>query len=171
MNASAVTRWRVAGVDDLREVYDATFDEVYRYASRLAGSDRQLAEDLVHDAFVDAARRIGGGDAIEISIGWLYTVVRHRFIDHLRRRSTREQLMIETLAPPEHVDAPVVECDGAALLVGLSSLDRLVLVMHHVDGCSVREVADAIGRSRRATESVLARARERARRMSVEGGR
>ena len=32
--------------------YDASFQEAYRYAARLCGSDREAAEDLVQDAYM-----------------------------------------------------------------------------------------------------------------------
>jgi RNA polymerase sigma-70 factor (ECF subfamily) len=41
---------------------------------------------------------------------------------------------------------------------------RLALLFRHLDGMSVREVAAAIGRTEKATESLLARARESFRR-------
>lgn len=49
------------------------------------------------------------------------------------------------------------------LLVGLSSRERAAVVMHHVDGLSVADVAKELGATVRATESLLARARAKAR--------
>jgi RNA polymerase sigma-70 factor (ECF subfamily) len=46
---------------------------------------------------------------------------------------------------------------------------RLALLFRYLDGLSVREVAEAIGRSEKATESLLARGRESFRR--AFGGR
>ena len=43
----------------------------------------------------------------------------------------------------------------------LAEVERCVLVLHHLDGLSVADVADSIGRSMRATESLLARARRK----------
>jgi RNA polymerase sigma-70 factor, ECF subfamily len=169
MEARPTERWRVVDVAGLREVYDAVFDDVYRYAAWLAGPDRQLAEDLVQDAFVDLARRLDGGDSLDVSVGWFITVVRHRFIDDVRRRSSgamRRGAVGE--ASTRDITAADGLDDAEKIVAGLSPIERLALVMRHVDGYSVREIATAIGRSRRATESVLARGRDRVRRMSTE---
>lgn len=165
MSTAPAARWRVVDLDSMREVYEAVFGEVYRYTARLAGPDRQLAEDMVQDVFVELARRVGRGEQPEVSVGWFVTAVRHRFIDQLRRRANERSRLDRAIGAPSMRD----EQAGNELLAGLTDVERLALVMHHVDGCSVREVAAAIGRSRRATESVLARARDRARRMNTEG--
>jgi DNA-directed RNA polymerase specialized sigma24 family protein len=57
-----------------------------------------------------------------------------------------------------------------ALVDRLEPLDRLVLVLHHVDGWSVRDVASAIGKSASATESLLVRARRAAREVAERQG-
>jgi RNA polymerase sigma-70 factor, ECF subfamily len=166
MGTMTTERWRVSCIADLRPVYESVFDDTYRYAARLAGPDRQHAEDLVQDAFVDAARRIRAGETMELSIGWFITAIRHRFIDQVRRAAVRERTVTQ-LAQNVAVDAGATD-DGNRVLAGLTDVERLALVLHHVEGRSVREVARTIGRSRRATESLLARARARARRTIEE---
>lgn len=42
----------------------------------------------------------------------------------------------------------------------LTAMQRAVLILHYADGMPVREVAQEIGRSESATESLLTRARE-----------
>ena len=46
-------------------------------------------------------------------------------------------------------------------LDALSERNRSLLVLHHVDGLSTAELADALGTSVRAVESALARARKK----------
>jgi RNA polymerase sigma-70 factor, ECF subfamily len=165
MSAARAESWNVNDAADLRDVYEATFDEVARYATRLAGPDVQLAEDLVHDVFVDLARRVRA-EPIEVSMGWFVTAVRHRFIDHVREQSRRKSTA-QRLGNGSTTNS-VWEDDDTDMLAVLSPLDRLALAMHHVDGCTVSEVAVTIGRSKRATESLLARARARVRRTHEE---
>ena len=43
----------------------------------------------------------------------------------------------------------------------LPAAQRAALILHHVDGLPVRDVAKALGRSASAVESLLARGRER----------
>ncbi|TPW11284.1 MAG: RNA polymerase sigma-70 factor, ECF subfamily [Acidimicrobiaceae bacterium] len=106
------------------------------------------------------------GDFTEVGVGWMVTVVRNRFIDHLRAARGGERVEVEDLAGAE------VQFDESAWLVAkLHPIERLVLVAHHVDGFPVADVARMIGRSEHATESLLARARATARRKITPGGR
>ena len=57
---------------------------------------------------------------------------------------------------PTEVDAATERA-----LEQLAEIERCVLVLHHLDGLSIHDVARAIDRSPRATESLLARARRK----------
>jgi RNA polymerase sigma-70 factor (ECF subfamily) len=53
--------------------------------------------------------------------------------------------------------------ERAAVLSALTSLrgeQQLALTLRHLDGLSVREIGELLGRSAKATESLLARARD-----------
>ena len=166
MEQVAIGRWSVSTDADLRRAFDELLEPVYRYASRLAGTDRALAEDLAQDAFVRLVQEARNGDFTEVGVGWMVTVVRNRFIDHLRAARGGERVEVEDLAGAE------VQFDESAWLVAkLHPIERLVLVAHHVDGFPVADVARMIGRSEHATESLLARARATARRKITPGGR
>ena len=54
---------------------------------------------------------------------------------------------------------------------GLPATQRAALIMHHVDGLSIKEVAAAMDRSETAIESLLSRGRERFRALYLEQGR
>ena len=164
MVATEGIRWRVTSEAEIEVVFSSVFDDVHRYASRLAGSDRSLAEDLVQDAFVGLVRAVRNGDVDEVSIGWLLVSVRNRFHDHVRReRSARRVGRLRAVrdgdASPGPGDTDQALGMASAALASLGAEERLVLVLHHVDGRSVREVAATIGKSVHATESILARAR------------
>jgi DNA-directed RNA polymerase specialized sigma24 family protein len=138
--------------------YRATVAEVFRYASMLCGSDRARAEDLVQDAFLGLVRRVRAGERIDVSVGYLMVAVRHRFLDDVKQRA-REQRRIELVASsgPSESPGPIVE------LAGLSERERTAMVLRFVDDLSVAAVADAMGISTRAAESLLARATRRLR--------
>lgn len=69
----------------IEEVYRACFEPVYRYALRLTGGDRALADDITSDTFFAALRsleRFRGESSLK---SWLCQIAKHRYIDHLRR--------------------------------------------------------------------------------------
>lgn len=141
-------------------VYERAFDEVYSYvASRL--SDRGAAEEVTQDVFVMGARHVArGGD---VDVAWLKTVARNKLIDHWRARARQERKLARAylLEPPAVVDeiAPVDAGMVTQVLSELNATYRAALVLRHLDGLSVPEVAKLLERSVEATEQVLSRAR------------
>ena len=152
------------------QVYAASLPDVHGFLLRRC--DRQTAEDLTQEVYVDLVRRVrGGDDPSGFTTGWLIMVARSRLIDHVRAQQRRERKLSMAWSAAESrtregvvVDAGASADLGAATeraLGELAEVERCVLVMHHLDGSSVADVAAAIGRSERATESLLARARRK----------
>jgi RNA polymerase sigma factor (sigma-70 family) len=75
----------------LRAFFAAAMDAVYPYAYRRCGHDRATAEDLCQDTFVTAVRTLREGKVEALTVGWMVSVARSRFIDHCRRESRRER--------------------------------------------------------------------------------
>lgn len=145
------------------DVYDRTARDLYRYASRLTGGERARTQDLVQDTYVHLLERVRDGriDPTTIEIGWLVTSCRQRFLDELRRRRRADERERRAGGPTivgAHHDVPPT---GAAIdaLAGLSDEHRTVLVLRYVDDLAVADIARALDRSVRATESLLVRAR------------
>jgi RNA polymerase sigma factor (sigma-70 family) len=154
--------WPVSSRSAIGDCYDATFDEVFGYATRLTG-DRRRAEDLVADAYLGLVRASRAGQVTAIGVGWLITAVRHRFIDELRssERESRRLRLVERRGEAEQID-PADDRTGQ-LLSSLSDRERAAVVLRYVDDLSVAEVARRLSVSIRAAESLLARARARVR--------
>lgn len=140
-------------------LYDRALSEVYSYLySRLR--DRALAEDFTQDVFCDGARRAASGESIELP--WLIAVARNKLIDHWRAIERRERrlrlIRSETENPVPSFD--VFDHSRAGdVLQALNPTYRAGLVLRHVDGLSVPQVADHLGRTVAATEQILSRAR------------
>lgn len=159
--------------DVLAAFFDLAFDEVYGYLARRVGGDRATVEDLVQDTFVAAVRSLRSGAVDRLTIGWMVTCARSRLVDHHRRRSVAER-HLRAMPTPELV--PETERVPGDLLVTellgrLPSSQRLDVVLHHLDGCSVTEIARLTDRSVRAVESSLARGRRQLRSFYEEADR
>ncbi len=166
---AVVTRGELASVvrDEarFRHWYDATLPRVYRYlAARCAGDDA-LAEELTQQTFVAALRNRDRFDGRSDVLTWLCAIARNRLIDHYRRHARetrRHDQLINAHRTGIDTRWQSVETRNAveATLRRLPADQRLALLFRYLDGLSVREVASAIGRTEKATESLLARARE-----------
>ncbi|MEM9515380.1 MAG: RNA polymerase sigma factor [Actinomycetota bacterium] len=143
------------------EMYRTSLPNVYGFLSLRVGGDRALAEDLTAETFTAAVREYRNGNAAFVTESWLRTVAKRRLVDHWRRQGVARQKIVKL------VDTDVDDSHGGLgdrevvvqALQRLSIAERTALVLQHVEGYSVAEVADVIGRSTKATESLLARAR------------
>ena len=152
------------------DLYERVFQEVYSYvASRL--SDRGAAEDVTQEVFVIGARQVAGGG--DVNVAWLKTVARNKLIDHWRARAREDRnlALVCSVEPSAVVDGtkPTDAERVTLVLADLNPTYRAALVLRHLDGLSVPEVATLLDRSVEATEQVLSRARAAFRSSYAEG--
>ena len=154
-----------ASPDPVAAIYRRALPHVYGYLLSRCGSV-SLAEDLTADTFMAAvaAARQPDPRPPDITVAWLVGVARHKLADHWRR-SVREQRTMAAAGPAaaDALDDPWdewLDTDAAyAALRCLNAHQRAALTLRYLDGLPVAEVARHLGRSARATETLLARAR------------
>jgi RNA polymerase sigma-70 factor (ECF subfamily) len=154
----------VADDDELLALYDAQVGDVFAFLLRRCG-DIELAEDLTQETFVAAARLFR--DTSEAPApAWLYQVARSRLIDHWRREARRaRKLRLLGSGQAEEVAADPANSvvSGRRVMAALDELpndQRAVLVLRYLEGHSVSQIGESLGRSTKAAESILARARQ-----------
>ena len=151
-------------LDDVIGLYERQVANIYNFVLRRCGADQVLAEDLTQETFLAAARHFRSTGEVPHE-SWLYEVARRRLIDHWRSESRKERKLrlvaggrVDGL-DPDSADAIVSGHRVTAALAALPASQQAAFVLHHLDGYSAREVAETMGRSVKATESLLARAR------------
>ena len=159
---------------------DDAFAALYgRYSARIEGyvgrmlGDPHLAEDVTHEVFVSALRRLRD-DRPPIALApWLYRIAHNAAIDvHRRGRFTRdvplgaghEELALRDGAPEDAAEVRQRLALLLGALDGLSETHRSVLVLRELEGLSNGQIAERLGISRAAVEALLFRARARVRR-------
>jgi RNA polymerase sigma-70 factor (ECF subfamily) len=124
-----------------------------RYALGLCG-DREEAEDLVQDAYVRAFERWHRLDDWWSARPWLFSILRHLFLDRYRRRRRIrfERRELEGVAAPGGEDAvanvswlEVLDAEVACALRSLPRAYREAIVLTDVEGLSCVEAAAALG--------------------------
>ena len=96
-----------------------------------------------------------------VTTSWLCTVAKRRLIDHWRRKNVASKNVIPLAGRGIVFDTPEAG-ERDAVIQALSALtpeQRSALVLQHVEGYAIVEVSEIIGRSSKATESLLSRAR------------
>jgi RNA polymerase sigma-70 factor (ECF subfamily) len=154
----------------LEALYERYLPSLWRYACSQLVGDVHAAEDVVSETFLAAVRQIGRLDPDGGSvIGWLTAIARHKVADVRRGRlrlapvdtaSIPEDVgPIRTADPPAAAEAAEVRSSVRSVMAAMDDADRLALEWKYVDGLSVREMADRLGRTEKSVESVLFRAR------------
>lgn len=142
---------------------------VHALAYRLL-ADRAEAEDVVQESFAALWQALGGSGKPappdHNAAAWLKRVARNRSLDRLRRRARwrGDEDGLDTMvdqkpsAENAHADAETGEIVRAAI-EALPDRQRVALTLVHFEEMAQKEVADALGISVDALESLLARAR------------
>ncbi len=138
--------------------------ELERFALRIAGGDRGLAEEAMQEALLNAYRAIRGGTRPENVRPWLYTIVRNSVLNALRGQRPSLPLPDESRGGCHDAATSAVErrewmewLMGA--IVELPPRQRDALVSYAFEGRSHREIAGAMGTSVSAVKTLLHRAR------------
>ena len=87
---------------EFERIYDETVAELYGYASRRCGGQRELAEDVTQEAWLRALRDWSEHGVPDNPIGWLTTVARNLLFNYFRRR---EGVSLDLISPAAVLDA------------------------------------------------------------------
>jgi RNA polymerase sigma-70 factor, ECF subfamily len=156
---------------DLGEIYRAHAGTVWRWARRLLGTERDL-EDVLHEVFLVAHRRLPDFDGQARITTWLYAIT-VRVVQHRRRKdrwlgwwkSERDgdppELPARGPTPLEALEQRRASELVYRILDSLRERDRTVLILFELEGLSGTEVAAVTGQSLASVWVRLHRARGR----------
>src|SRR3954471_9268549 len=145
----------------LLAMYDRALPQVFGYLRSRTGNEA-VAEDLTAETFLAAVQAIQRNGIPNLTVAWLVGVARHKLVDHWRRQSREErslQLLPETAEESDYIADRFERTRAREVLDELGAHHRAALTLRYIDGLSVPEVADYLGRTVHATEALLVRAR------------
>ena len=146
-------------IDDL---YRAHVTEVYRYAYAVLGNHAD-AEDVTQTTFLNAYRALEQGVRPRKPSNWLLTIASNGIKQRFRQEQSRPRQveLDERIAHAEADDADVGPSIGE-LLTALSKIppqQRQAIVLREFEGRSYGEIAEILGVTTSALETLLFRAR------------
>ena len=144
-------------------------DSVYSFVRKRLVPRVELVEDLMQEILLAAWQGLPNfrGDASLRS--WILGIARHKIDDYYRRRlreadvTEKSEPSIEPTIEPlldRHLDAAAERDRVEQTLSLLPEAYALALIWRYRDEKSVREMAELIGKTEKAMERMLARARE-----------
>jgi RNA polymerase sigma factor (sigma-70 family) len=157
-------------------VYETLFPAIYRVSLRVTG-DREIAEDLCHEAFIKLMERAELIPDLEQSKYWLLRVVKNLSLNHEKRR-TREKKAFSKLArlspvmadsSEKQVMKEVTRTDVQTALNGLPYNLRAPLVFREYGDLTYKQIGALLGITESNVKVRIFRARERLGKALAEG--
>lgn len=149
---------------------------LFRFLMRLTG-DRSLAEDLVHDVFLEVWRSPGNFAGRSSLLTWIMSIAHNKGVDALRRRGVRyaedisDYEIEDSAATPEentimHSDAEAIR----ACLNRLSPEHKVIIDLVYYHELPVRDVSGIVGIPENTVKTRLFHARKKLRELLHETG-
>lgn len=145
-------------------LYERHTTYLYRFALRLTAGDEDVAQDLVHDAWVRAVQRAAAFEWRSTLRTWLAGFVVALWRERQRQES-REMPLDDSHGDNGTVlPASLARVDVERALAALAPGFREVLVLHDIEGYTHEDIAVMLGVQPGTSKSQLSRARAAMRR-------
>jgi RNA polymerase sigma-70 factor (ECF subfamily) len=150
----------------LADFYDRYLPSVWRYARARIFGGVQTVEDVVAETFVAAIQSVARLQADGRPLAaWVMGIARHKVADH-RRRMVRQFAPLhgdDTLDDAQGPYQRLEQCERRAAVADtleqMRDEERQVLEWKYIEGLSVREIGQRLGRTEKGAEALLYRSR------------
>lgn len=146
----------------VQEWFEAYHDRLLKFVTVKVSSEKD-AEEIVQDTFMSCLRHLPlfrGNSSIWT---WMCTIARHEVADYFRKKYAKKAIhalaLDEMLLSVPIDDAHHISEKVKVALAKLKKEYRELLLLKYVDKKKVKEIAQELGRSVKAVESDLFRAR------------
>jgi RNA polymerase sigma-70 factor (ECF subfamily) len=146
-------------------------DAVYAYVRHRLAPRADVVEDVVQEVFLSALGSLAHWSGASPLRAWLLGIARHKIEDHYRQQLRAPSSLnddSEEVEPPaegplidEVLDRERLEAKTHRVLRELPESYSMALLWRYWENRSVREMAEATGKTEKAIERLLARARAR----------
>jgi RNA polymerase sigma-70 factor (ECF subfamily) len=163
MHQSTSLLRRVRGGDEkaLTRAYDEYAPRIYRYAYRLTGH-RATAQDVASETFrrLLTALSRGGGPTDNLS-AWLYRVAHNLVVDGFRGQPDEVPVPLQKapqIPVPSRAEGRVERAEAVAAaraaLSRLTPLQQQAIALRFLEGLSIRETAQIMGKTEGAVKAL-----------------
>ncbi len=162
-------------IDDCEQrfiaVYHEYISEIYQYVYLRTGFNQVTAEDITQEIFIAVYKGFSKFKGFCSMRTWIFKIAKNKVCDYYREQYSPKFEIIETddymadiLEDPtqdleEILYKSFVRERVHTCLNQLSEQYRIVLILKYIDDRSVKEIASFVGKSPKAIESVLQRAK------------
>ena len=138
----------------LKTIFETYSSAIYRYALRLC-RDSIEADNVVGDVFAQLIDQLADGKGPRTNLrSYLYQIAYHIIVDHSRDKAHQSSMEVaefmasgETFVATQAEDNALYDALAKAINHDLTDDQRHVVILHFVEGLSMQETADVIGKS------------------------
>lgn len=152
-------------------VYRTYIDEIYQYVYLRTGLNQAITEDISQEIFLDVYKGLSGFKGLCSERTWVFKITKNKLNDFYRRQYSQKIELIEIDSQfAEQLNDPSQNIQEAMIktferekvrdcLNGLLEQYKRVLILKYIDEKSVKDIALIVGKSPKAIESILQRAK------------
>lgn len=131
-----------------------------RFLCALSCGDTMLADDIAQESYIKAYLDLDNLRANDKFKSWIYRIGYNTFINHKRSSHTASDLADCTdIAANDKSDTAFLYQELYSALDSLSSKERTSILLHYMEGYSIRETAEIVGATEDAVKQHLSRGR------------
>ena len=152
-------------------VYQSHVDEIYQYVYMRTGLNQTISEDITQEIFMDIYKGIANFKGLCSERTWIYKITKNKINDFYRKQYKNkfkqceiENDFVENIVDPSQdlQEIMIKSFERKKVehcLRNLPDTYKIVLVLKYIDDKSVKEIASIVGKSTKAIESMLQRAK------------
>jgi RNA polymerase sigma factor (sigma-70 family) len=155
------------------QLYDRYSDKVYRKCLSFVKDDAK-AEDFTHDIFLKLVLNLSSYKETAKFSTWLYSITYNYCIDQTRISKKYSEVGLEENfdVPDDDDDSEMAELEAQKLNKAMKQIlpeEKSILMMKYQDDLSIKEISDSLDISESAVKMRLLRAKEKLRKIYLEG--
>ena len=155
------------------QLYDRYSDKVYRKCLSFVKDDAK-AEDFTHDIFLKLVLNLSSYKETAKFSTWLYSITYNYCIDQTRVSKKYSEVGLDENfdVPDDDDDAEIAELEAQQLNKAMKLIlpeEKSILMMKYQDDLSIKEISDSLDISESAVKMRLLRAKEKLRKVYLEG--
>ena len=155
------------------QLYDRYSDKVYRKCLSFVKDDAK-AEDFTHDIFLKLVLNLSSYKETAKFSTWLYSITYNYCIDQTRISKKYAEVGLDDSfdLPDVDDDSEIAELEAQQLNKAMKLIlpeEKSILMMKYQDDLSIKEISDSLDISESAVKMRLLRAKEKLRKVYLEG--
>jgi RNA polymerase sigma factor (sigma-70 family) len=155
------------------QLYDRYSDKVYRKCLSFVKDDAK-AEDFTHDIFLKLVLNLSSYKETAKFSTWLYSITYNYCIDQTRVSKKYAEVGLDDNfdVPDDDDDAEIAELEAQQLNKAMKQIlpeEKSILMMKYQDDLSIKEISESLDISESAVKMRLLRAKEKLRKVYLEG--